>query len=149
MTEPGDDAIAELCELARLAFDGGRNWHDGVWAAGAAAMRWLRADPARARTLIEQADGGDAGAIDRRTRVLTGLAELLDGGRGGGERPGAISASTAEIAAAAVYSVLLAKIGAGALERGEEFLPELVYMAVMPYLGSDTAEGELSVQSLR
>jgi hypothetical protein len=143
-----DEAIADLCRRVREAFEG-RSWHDGVWAAGWAAMRYLREDPPRARLLLEEADGGDEGSLRRRRRVLAGLAELLDGGRGDGERPGAISSSTAEIAAAAVYSVLLAKIGVGAVERGEEFLPELVYMAVMPYLDSRTAEDELAVQPLR
>ncbi len=141
--------MAELCGRVRAAFAGPPGWHDGIWAAGWAAMRYFREDPARARLLLEEAAGGDGGSVRRRGRILSGLAELLDGGRGDGERPGAMSGCTAEIAAGAVYSALLAKIAAGSIERGEEFLPELVYMAVMPYLGSRTAEDELAVQPLR
>jgi hypothetical protein len=44
--------------------------------------------------------------------------------------------------------MVLTKVEAGAIERGEEFLPDLVYMAVVPYLGAEAAEGELSVQPL-
>jgi hypothetical protein len=151
--EPGRDldgeAMAELCGRVRAAFDGPEGWHDRVWAAGWAAMRYFREDPPRARLLLAAANGGDDDSIRRRSEVLSGLAELLDDGRGDGERPGAMSGATAEIAAGAVYSILLAKIADGSIERGEEFLPQLVYMAVMPYLGTRTAEDELAVQPLR
>jgi hypothetical protein len=143
------EALAELCGRVRTAFAGPEAWHDRVWAAGWAAMRYFREDPPRARLLLEAAHGGGGDSIRRRSDILSGLAELLDGGRGDGERPGAMSRATAEIAAGAVYSILLARIGDGSIERGEEFLPELVYMAVMPYLGSRTAEDELAVQPLR
>jgi hypothetical protein len=144
-----DEAMAELCGRVRAAFDGPQGWHDRIWAAGWAAMRYFREDPPRARRLLAAANGGDTGSMQRRGSILSGLADLLDGGRGDGERPGAMSRCTAEITAGAVYSTLLSKIGDGSIERGEEFLPELVYMAVMPYLGSGTAEDELAVQPLR
>jgi hypothetical protein len=60
-----------------------------------------------------------------------------------------MSRCTAEITAGAVYGTMLGKVEAGAIERGEEILPELVYMAVMPYLGARVAEDELAVQPLR
>jgi AcrR family transcriptional regulator len=144
-----DEAMAELCDRVRTAFDGPSGWHDRIWAAGWAAMRYFREDPPRARLLLDVANGGDAASMQRRGGILAGLADLLDGGRGDGKRPGAMSRCTAEITAGAVYSTLLAKIGDGSIERGEEFLPELVYMAVMPYLGSGPAEDELAVQPLR
>jgi hypothetical protein len=142
-------ALEELCELMRAAFDRPAGWHDRVWAAGLAAMRYLREDTLRAHLLISGSNRGDEGSTALRTDILVGLADLLDGGRGGAERPGKRSRSTAEITAAAVYGLLLAKVEAGALERGEDFLAELVYVAVMPYLSSDTAEAELAVEALR
>jgi hypothetical protein len=145
-----DATVAELCARVRDAFGVPRTWHDRVWAAGQAAVLYLREDPARARRLVEETVGGDGMAIERRARIVEGLAELLDGGRADvPERPVATSRCTAEIAAGAVYGTLLAKIAAGAIERREDFLAELVYMATMPYLGARTAEGDLSVQPLR
>jgi hypothetical protein len=143
-------AVAELCARVREAFGVSQSWHDRIWAAGQAAMLYLRDDPARARRLMEETIGGDAEAIERRARIVEGLAELLDGGQPGvGERPVATSRCTAEITAGAVYGTLLAKIAAGAIERREDFLAELVYMATIPYLGARAAEGDLSVQPLR
>jgi AcrR family transcriptional regulator len=144
-----DEAVAELCRRVRGAYVGPPAWHDRIWAAGWAAMRYLEEDPVRARLLVAAAGGGGSGSLGRRNRIVQGLAELLDGGRGEAERHGATTHCTAEILAGAVYGTLLAKIAAGSIERGEEFLPELVHMAVMPYLGSRAAEEELEVQPLR
>ena len=145
-----DEIVSDLCGRVRRAFDAPQSWHDRIWAAGQAAMLHLREDPPRAHLLIEGTLGGDAEAVRRRDRIVQGLADLLDGGReGGGGRPVATSRCTAEITAGAIYGALLAKIAAGALERREDFLSELVYMAVFPYLGSRAAEDELTVQPLR
>jgi hypothetical protein len=148
-TDLHDPAFDELCGRVTRAFEEPSNWHDRVWAAGLAAMRYFREDPARARLLVVEANGGDTDSVDRRSGIVERIADLLDGGRGeaGGPRP--MSRTTAEIAAGAVYGILLAKIESGSIERGEEFLPELIYMATMPYLGARAAEDELAVQPLR
>jgi hypothetical protein len=143
------EAVEELCGLVRAAFDGPAGWHDRVWAAGLAAMRYLREDTLRAHLLVAGSNRGDEDSIELRSRILSGLADLLDGGRHGDGQRGSRSRGTAEITAAAVYGMLLAKIESGALERGEDFLAGLVYVAVMPYIGSDTAEAELAIQPLR
>ena len=132
----------------RAAFDGPPNWHDRIWAAGWAAMRWFREDPLRARLLVAEANGGDGDSVGRRNRILQGIADLLDGGRDEAEGRRPMSRCTAEIAAGAVYAIVLAKLEGGSIERGEEFLPELIYVAVMPYLGARAAEDELAVQPL-
>ncbi|MEX2449207.1 MAG: hypothetical protein WD404_10760 [Solirubrobacterales bacterium] len=144
-----DETAATLCERVRAAYDDRESWHDRVWAAGTAAMRFLQEDAVRARFLLVAVNGAGAAARARRDRLVRGLAELLDGGRGDSSGRGVTSGCTAEIAAGAVYGTAVARVEAGSLERGEEFLPELVYLATMPYLGARTAEDELLVQPLR
>jgi hypothetical protein len=143
-----DEAIEELCGRVRKAFDGPPSWHDRIWAAGLAAMRFFHEDPARARSLAADTGGGDSDSVGRRDRIVERIADLLDGGRGEVEGRRPMSRCTAEIAAGAVYGTILAKVESGSIERGEEFLPELIYMAVMPYLGAQAAEDELAVQPL-
>jgi len=143
-----DEVSVELCERVRSA-NGTSSWHDRLWASGWAAMRFFQEDPARARFLIVEVNGAGSGAQERRDRLLQDLAEIVDGGRGEAEEGRIVSRCTAEIVAGAIYGTILGRIEAGALERGEDFLPELVYMAVMPYLGSRAAEDELLVQPLR
>lgn len=144
-----DEVRAELCERVRAAHGGASSWHDQVWAAGWAAMRFFAEDPTRARFLVVEVNGAGAGAQSRRDEILQRLSDILDGGRGELEQPGQVSRCTAEIVAGAIYGTVTSKIEGGSIERGDDFLPELVYMAVMPYLGSRAAEDELLVQTLR
>lgn len=144
-----DEVIEDLCARVDAACNGRRAWHDRIWAAGVAAMRYLQEDSARARFLVVAVNGAGSGAQSRRDRIVQRIADILDSGRGEveGERP--MSRCTAEIAAGAVYGTMLTKVEAGSIERGEEFLPELIYLATMPYLGARAAEDELLVQPLR
>jgi AcrR family transcriptional regulator len=144
-----DEVSAELCERVVSAYAGASSWHDRVWAAGWAAMRFLAEDPTRARFLVVEVNGAGAGAQSRRDHILQKIADIVDAGRKELDEPGSVSRCTAEIVAGAIYGTVLAKTEAGWIERGDDFLPELVYMAVMPYLGSRAAEDELLVQSLR
>jgi AcrR family transcriptional regulator len=144
-----DEVGSEFCERVLAAYAGPSSWHDRVWAAGWAAMRFFEEDPARARFLVVEVTGAGNNAQSRRDRILQRLADILDGGRGELEKPDSVSHCTAEIVAGAIYGTIFDRIESGFIERGEDFLPELVYMAVMPYLGSRAAEDELLVQSLR
>lgn len=144
-----DELSDELCERVESAHAAASSWHDSVWAAGWAAMRFLQEDPLRARFLIVEVSGVGVGGQRRRDRFLQRLADILDGGREELEKPGAVSRCTAEIVAGAIYGTVVSKIEFGCLERSEDFLAELVYMAVLPYLGSQAAEDELLVQPLR
>lgn len=143
-----DELVAELCDRLSAADEGATSWHDRMWAAGWAAMRFIQENPLRARFILVAVNGAGSGAQDRRDRMVRRCADLLDGGRGESRKRGPMSRCTAEIAAGAIYGTILAKLEGGAIERGEEFLPELIYMAVMPYLGSRAAEDELMVQPL-
>jgi AcrR family transcriptional regulator len=144
-----DEVSAELCERVTDAAEGTQAWHDRIWAAGWAAMRFLEEDAPRARFLVVEINGAGSAAQARRDRMLSSLTDLVDGGREELEQPRLVSRCTAEIVAGAIYGTLAGKLEEGCLERRTEFLPELVYMAVMPYLGSRAAEDELSVQTLR
>jgi len=144
-----DEVAAEFCTRVQAAFAGPASWHDRVWAAGWTAMSYFGEDPVRARFLVVEVNGSGSGAQQRRDRILSHLADILDGGRAELEKPEAASRCTAEIIAGSIYGTILGRIEAGCVERGEDFLAELVYMAMMPYLGSRAAEEELLVQPLR
>lgn len=144
-----EEVAAELCDRVTSAYEEPTSWHDRVWAAGWAAMRFLLEDPVRARFLVVEVNRAGNRARARRDRILQCVADFLDAGREELEDPASISRCTAEIAAGAVYGAIRARVEAGSLDRGEDFLPELVYLAVFPYLGARAAEGELMVRPLR
>jgi AcrR family transcriptional regulator len=143
----GEIAV-EFCQRAATAYSGPRAWHDRIWAGAWAAMRFLQEDAQRARFFVVAVNGAGSRAQARRDRVLQGLADMIDAGRAELEEPTSVSRSTAEMVAGAIYGTILTKVRDGALERDEEFLAELVYMAMMPYLGARAAEDELLVQPL-
>jgi AcrR family transcriptional regulator len=144
-----DELLGQLCARVEAACNGRRAWHDRVWAAGLAAMRHLQEDPVRARFLVVAVNGAGSAAQSQRDRIVQLIADVLDGGRGEVNGKRRMSRCTAEIAAGAVYGTMLSKVESGSIERGEEFLPELIYLATMPYLGARAAEDELLVQPLR
>lgn len=144
-----DEIGSELCARINSAHGAAASWHDRIWAAAWAAMRFLQEDPIRARFFVVEVNGAGSAAQARRDRLLQSFADLIDAGREELKDPGSVSHCTAEIVAGAIYGTVLGKIEDGCIEKGAEFLPELVYMAVMPYLGSRVAEEELLVQPLR
>ncbi len=143
------ELLDQLCARAAAARAGRSTWHDRLWASGLAAIGFLREDPVRARFLISSVNGAGECALRERDRVVAALAELIDAGRDDRGERGAMSRCTADIAAGAVFGMLVAKVDSGALDREEEFLPELIYMAIVPYLGPEAAEAALAVQPLR
>lgn len=143
----GEIAV-EFCQRTGAAFTGPRAWHDRIWAGAWAAMRFLQEDAVRARFFVVAVNGAGSRAQARRDRVLQGLADMIDAGRAELEEPESVSRSTAEMVTGAIYGTIMAKVRDGAIERDEEFLSELVYMAMMPYLGARAAEDELLVQPL-
>jgi AcrR family transcriptional regulator len=143
------EIAGEFCQRVAAAFAGPHAWHDRLWAGALAAMRFLRQDGQRARFFVVAVNGAGSRAQGRRDHLLHGLADMIDAGRDELEEPGSVSRNTAEMVAGAIYGTIMIKVRDGAIERGEEFLSELVYMATMPYLGARAAEDELLVQPLR
>jgi AcrR family transcriptional regulator len=138
----------EFCQRVGAAYAGPRGWHDRIWAGAWAAMRFLQEDALRARFFVVAVNGAGSRAQARPDRVLQGLADMIDAGRGELEEPDSVSRNTAEMVSGAIYGTIMTKVRDGAIERGEEFLSELVYMAMMPYLGARAAEAELLVEPL-
>ena len=137
-----------FCERVGAAYAGPRGWHDRIWAGAWAAMRFFQEDPVRARFFVVAVNGAGSRAQARRDRVLQGLTDMIDAGRSELEEPDSVSRNTAEMVSGAIYGTIMVKIRDGAIERDEEFLSELVYMAMMPYLGARAAEDELLVEPL-
>jgi AcrR family transcriptional regulator len=142
------EVALEFCQRVGAAYAGPRGWHDRIWAGAWAAMRFFQEDATRARFFVVAVNGAGSRAQARRDRVLQGLADMIDAGRAELEEPDSVSRSTAEMVSGAIYGTIMIKIRDGAIELGDEFLAELVYMAMMPYLGARAAEDELLVQPL-
>lgn len=119
-------------------------WPQCVSAVLEELLALLDEDPAGARMLVLEAPAAGPAALAARARVLADFQPLLDSGRTAAPHAARVPAPVAEAVIAGAHGVIHARL----LERSAEplgaLLPALTYIALVPYLGSERALGELS-----
>jgi hypothetical protein len=139
--EAGTD---ELLLRAGAAFAAQQGWADQLRAVAYEMLRFLQEDEARARLMVIEVLDSSPRAVEVRERGMEGLIELIDLGRCELEDPGALPRSAAEIAAGVIYNRLHVGVERGVDTLGPEMVRELMYTAVLPYLGTEAALAELT-----
>lgn len=136
---------AEFDQCIFTAFDEAPNWREGVRAAAYAAARHIRDHPRGASFSLLQRFNVDDVIQVHRERQLRGIVERIDRGREELDDPDSISPLVAEGVMGSVYELMIGEFQRGKGARVEEFVPTLMYMAVLPYLGREAALEELSI----
>jgi hypothetical protein len=80
-----------------------------------------------------------------RDQGMQGFFLLIDQGRNEMEDPESLTPYTAETIGSAIYQRIQTAIETDELEEFESAVPEMMYMAVLPYLGPEAAQEELSI----
>lgn len=152
-----DWAIGQARALAVEAYSAETSWHEGLRAGLAALLRFFDEQPLLAQLCVVHAAGGGPRVLERRSRVIAELCEVVDRGRSeasGNRVPGPVVAEGVVGAVLAVlYTRLLAR-GAGGAARGyaepareepalTELHGELMNLILLPYLGAGVAGREL------
>lgn len=122
---------------------GSEAWIDQLRAVAYELRDFLREDEARARAMVLEAPHGNAETRRTRERGIALLVALVDRGREGLADPGSVPATTAEIAAGAIYNRIHTGVERGVETLGDGMVRELLYTAVRPYLGVEAALAEL------
>lgn len=134
----------EFFAAAQKALDGERGWRDRMRATAYALLRFLRRDERVAHLAAVEAQNLSA-AQGPFLETFDRLVDLID--EGSAEVGDAVSPTRAT--ALGVGGVLFARIQEAVakdeLELGEEEIPELMYAAVFPYIGSEAAAEELRI----
>lgn len=128
------------------AFRSGDCWRDGLRAAAYAAARHIRDHPREvAFGAIRMFSVGERAQISRE-RLLHRMVDLVDRGRQELDDPASMSRGVAESVVGSIYTQLITDLhhgrGTGA---AEDFVPDLMYVAVRPYLGPEAAAEELTI----
>ena len=89
------------------------------------------------RTAGERAQRLFGEAIER-------LFDLIDEGRGESSEPDSISRATAESVGGSIFNQIYVTVGHGAMPT-EDIVPEMMYTAVLPYIGAEAAREELQI----
>jgi AcrR family transcriptional regulator len=137
-----DDFTARL----RAAFEREAAWRDGLRAAAYTAARYIRDNPRIVRFGTIQLFGAGPMAQAQRESHLHQMVDLIDAGRQELDDPESVGRGVAEAAFGSIYEAVIRGIGAGEGVRSPlDFVPELMYVAVRPYLGHEVAREELTI----
>ncbi|HEY2631952.1 MAG TPA: hypothetical protein VGI26_06180 [Solirubrobacteraceae bacterium] len=151
-----DWALKQAQAVAVDAYSSEQSWLEGIRAALAALLRFFDEQPLLAQLCIVHAAGGGPRVLERRSRAIKELCQVVDRGRAeckGDRVPGPV---TAEGVVGAVLAVLYTRV----LDRGAELVGhtdvpveegsrlidiygELMSLIVLPYLGAPAAGREL------
>lgn len=128
------------------AGSGEEEWLGQLRAGLGALLDFLDAEPAVGRALIVDVQAGDGAALAERDAALTRAMDFLARGREAAAGvPGAPTAPpiAAEATVSGIHKLLHSRLAAG--ERGgfRELLPELMFVAVLPYFGPGAARAEM------
>lgn len=135
----------EYIAMNGTVFLGGEDWRDGMRRTAYAAFDYFQADQARAKFVAIEAlnAGEDAAALLDET--LEALAELVHMGRFQIADPDSVPRSAATNAVGSIWSLLVAQIRSGSFGEEEEVVPQMMFFAIMPYLGAEAAREELGL----
>lgn len=132
-------------DFNRAIFDGFETpgpWRDRLRRAGYGAARWIRDHPRESAFSI----GAGETAQAFRVRHLERIVDLIDAGRQEMADPDSVSRAVAEGVVGSMYTVVTQRIAEGTrLDSIEELVPEMMYLAVRPYLGHEVAKAELEI----
>ena len=137
------DAGSAWIELAmRQAAAGGQTWRDQLRGCLSGLLTFLDEQPEIGRALMVEVHAAGPGAVTKRTEAMERAAAMVDLAREeSGEAAPAISA---EAVVAGILAVLHTRLAARQTEGFIRLLPELMYLAVLPYFGAEAAAAELN-----
>ena len=142
------EARDELFGRIRRAAVGQRTWCDRIRAAAYVFIRFLREDPARAHlSVVEVLRAGERAQL-LFFQASQQLFDLIDQGREAAPEESSMTRASAESIGGGIFAQIYAAVGQGE-ELREEAVPELMYAAVLPYIGSQAAQRELDVSPPR
>jgi AcrR family transcriptional regulator len=136
------DAGSAWIELAmRDAAAGERTWRGQLHGGLRSLLLFLDEEPAVGRALLVEVHAAGPRAVAKRTEAMTRAASMMDRARE--ESSGAAPAISAEAVVAGILAVLHSRLGSNQTDGYLQLLPELMYLAVLPFFGTDEARAAM------
>jgi len=136
------DAGSAWVELAmRDASLGQTTWRGRLRGALAGLLRFLDEQPAVGRALLVEVHAGGPRAVARRTEAMARAAAMMDLARE--ESGDAAPAISAEAVVAGILAVLHSRLADNQTSGYLRLLPELTYLAILPFFGPDAASAAM------
>ncbi len=135
-----DTVVEQLLSAVGQAYDQGDGWaqkvHDGL----ETFLAYLAAEPAFARMCIVEVVAAGAEARGRRDAAMRVFVDFLEPGRDEAPRGLVVPALAADVVVGGIYEIIYSRLQRNAAEELVEMLPELLYCALVPYIGHQAAE---------
>ncbi|MDQ3726183.1 MAG: TetR/AcrR family transcriptional regulator [Actinomycetota bacterium] len=136
------DAGSAWIELAmREAAAGETTWRGQLRGALGGLLRFLEEQPEVGRALLVEVHAAGPRAVGKRTEMMQRAAASMDRARE--ESDGGAPAIAAEAVVAGILAVLHGRLATAETSEFLPLLPELMYLAVLPYFGADVAVAEM------
>ena len=136
-----DEAAARLVRRVVTAVDGAEGFVLRTEVGLGAMLSFLAADPAVARMCIVEVMAAGPEAIERRAESVRAFAELVDQ-HARDLLNEQVPLLTAETIVGGIYEVVYTRVLRGETADLPALLPDLVYSALLPYLGQPAALAE-------
>jgi len=132
------DAGSAWVELAmRDAALGQTTWRGALRGALTGLLRFLDKQPAVGKALLVEVHAAGPRAVAKRTEAMARAASMMDLARK--ESGDAAPAISAEAVVAGILAVLHSRLASNQTDGYLRLLPELTYLAILPFFGPDAA----------
>jgi AcrR family transcriptional regulator len=156
------DSFSDKEDCYLQALEVGATWAEAVMRAGAEVeeptwrgrmrgalrglLEFLDNRPRIGRALLVEVHAAGPRAVEKRTEAMIRAARLIDLAREEGDD--SAPAISAEAVVAGILAVLHTRLAEEHEDSYELLLPELMYLAVLPYFGADAAGAELGFDTV-
>ena len=118
------------------------SWRGRIRAAAYTMLGYMEVDERRTNFIVIEVRRAGERAVVSMGEAFEEMFDLLDSGRDERGRTD-ISRATAEAVGGTIFFRMNAAFEQGSMEAVRAKMPEMMYMAVLPYLGAEAAEDEL------
>jgi AcrR family transcriptional regulator len=141
-----EEITARFDEWVLPAYERESQWRDALRAAAYAAADFFALHPREVRFCTAAILSAGELVAARRDADLQRFVDLIDAGRRELRDPDAVGRGIAESSFGAIFERLVRDGGRGGdASRAREIVPELMYLAVRPYVGHTEAMKEFSI----
>jgi AcrR family transcriptional regulator len=139
-----DEVVGRLLRKVEEAVAAERELSERVRAGISAFLEFVASDPAVARVCIVEVLAAGPEAVSRRRKAMRAFAEVMERTASVREESPVAPALTAETLVGGLHEVVYTRVLQGEARELPRLLPDLVYSALMPYLGPEAAARERS-----
>lgn len=135
-----DTVVEQLLGAVGQAYEQAEGWpqkvHDGL----ETFLAYLAAEPAFARMCIVEVVAAGPEARGRRDAAMRVFVDFLEPGRAEAAKGIIVPTLAADVVVGGIYEIIYSRLQRNAADELVEMLPDLLYSALVPYIGHRAAE---------